>query len=280
MDISVIITAAGSSSRMGIGSKKEFLPMNKGTVLSEAAKCFLLFFLRTNTYKCKSFIITYTDNFFEDTKAAVFKDKEITELTQKLKISLKFVKGAETRQLSVFNALEEINNENNTFSNKRTSEKTDSNTLNSHTLDSNTSNSHTLDSNTLNSHIQDSAEIVLIHDGARPWVTEKIIANVIESVFNFGSGVPVIPVTDTIATIANDKTITNYIDRSTTFALQTPQGFIFEKLFLAHKKAITEKRTDCTDDTTIWAKFCTPVHTCNGELQNKKITFKEDIISL
>ena len=264
MEISVIITAAGSSSRMGIGSKKEFLPMKEGTVLSETVFNFLDTFCSflNSQPQIKSFIVTYSENFLDETKKAIFCNPQVLELCNKLNIKIEFVPGAETRQLSVFQALDKI-----------------SKNFNQSSIFNTISTISTI-SNTLETYKNKEQHIVLIHDGARPWVTANVINNVIECCSKHGSAVPATPITDTIATVSLDNTITNYIDRSTTYTLQTPQGFNFAPLYEAHLKAQEDKRTDCTDDTTIWAAYCSPVHICKGEVINKKITFQEDIKEL
>ena len=61
-------------------------------------------------------------------------------------------------------------------------------------------------------------------------------------------------------------------------AIQTPQGFVFGKLFDAHKKAASDGH-DYTDDTEIWGQYCGDVYISYGETTNKKITYKEDLIT-
>lgn len=133
-------------------------------------------------------------------------------------------------------------------------------------------------------------DYVLIHDAARPWVTQEVIGSVLESTATYGAAVPAIPAVDTLAFSDESKsTITGYADRPHTFCLQTPQGFRFAKLLEAHRRAAADsaeaasdssavtKKASCTDDTTVWAAYCGPVHLCDGSAANRKITFKEDI---
>ncbi|MBQ0167133.1 MAG: 2-C-methyl-D-erythritol 2,4-cyclodiphosphate synthase [Treponema sp.] len=227
----LILTAAGSSVRMGLGLKKEFLPMQDGTVLSTAIKSFL------KTNGLTHIIITYPDGQLEDMKKALFSSSETEQLLSQCGIPLLFEKGGATRQESVFNAL-----------------------------------------NALAAGCAQKPELVLIHDAARPWVTETVIQNVLECAGEYGAAVPSTPATDTLAfTDESKEIITGYADRPHTFCLQTPQGFRFNELLEAHRKAAADKNTSCTDDTTIWAAYCGPVHLCEGNARNKKITFKEDI---
>jgi len=108
--ISVIITAAGSSSRMGSGKKKEYLKYKKGTVLSHSI---LIFFksLFTNPYSLKHIVVTCPKDGVGDAQSAVNKDSELKKLLKKQDATdiIFFTEGGETRQKSVYNALEFIN---------------------------------------------------------------------------------------------------------------------------------------------------------------------------
>ena len=79
------------------------------------------------------------------------------------------------------------------------------------------------------------AEIALIHDGARPFVTEEIIRRVIESVGVFGSGVAAVPARDTIKRADEKGTVLETLDRSALWQMQTPQGFFVKDLLKAHE---------------------------------------------
>ena len=99
--ISVIITAAGSSTRIGGGIKKEYLPFQDGTVISTCIKTFLQTLLPNQ--KLINFVITTPVGGIENSKKAVFSDSEIKSLLEKNKMQLQFVEGSSTRQSSVFN---------------------------------------------------------------------------------------------------------------------------------------------------------------------------------
>jgi 2-C-methyl-D-erythritol 4-phosphate cytidylyltransferase len=241
--VHLIITAAGSSTRLGTGCKKEYLSMQdeeNNTVLSLACIAFLNAFLDekiSSNFQLASLVITCPKGKTEDAKKAFFSNANIFEKLNVLNISPCFIEGGETRQLSVLNALETCS----TFSFPK--EKT---------------------------------SIVLIHDGARPWVDFQTIYNVLNTTREKEACVPVTPVTDTIA-LQKDGTIECYVNRSLACNLQTPQGFCFTKLFEAHKKSAKENRTDCTDDTTVWKVYCGNVYTCEGSTKNTKITFASDL---
>lgn len=121
----------------------------------------------------------------------------------------------------------------------------------------------------------DSPDYVLIHDGARPFVTQKILSDCIETVRAHGSAVCALPITDTIALCAEEK-IKSIPDRSALYALQTPQAFSYPEILAAYEKAGGET---FTDDSGVYAKFVAPPQIFAGDVKNKKLTFREDFLS-
>lgn len=124
-------------------------------------------------------------------------------------------------------------------------------------------------------------EIVLIHDGARPFVSQRIIENCIQSVKTFGSGICAIPATDTIAQANTDKEIISVPDRKTLYQIQTPQGFYTKDITRAYALA-NERATEknYTDDSSVYAEFIAPPKLCDGEKENVKLTYATDFKSL
>jgi 2-C-methyl-D-erythritol 4-phosphate cytidylyltransferase/2-C-methyl-D-erythritol 4-phosphate cytidylyltransferase/2-C-methyl-D-erythritol 2,4-cyclodiphosphate synthase len=117
---------------------------------------------------------------------------------------------------------------------------------------------------------------VLIHDGARPWVTASLINNTLESVKKHGAVIPLLPLTDTPKEY-DSSFITRHLKRANTGTAQTPQGFKFPEIFYAHQKAAEIKDEESTDDAEIWGRFYGPVAVIPGDPENRKITFREDI---
>jgi 2-C-methyl-D-erythritol 4-phosphate cytidylyltransferase/2-C-methyl-D-erythritol 2,4-cyclodiphosphate synthase len=119
-------------------------------------------------------------------------------------------------------------------------------------------------------------DVVLIHDAARPFVSAQIITDVIDASMD-GGAIPALPVTDTLKFSPDGKSITQTLDRTQHFVAQTPQGFAFAKILSAHIKAQAQSSTDFTDDASIaeWANMDVSIVT--GEVQNKKITFSQDL---
>ena len=120
------------------------------------------------------------------------------------------------------------------------------------------------------------ADIALIHDGARPFVTEAIIRRVIDSVKQCGSGVAAIPCRDTIKRADKDGSVLETLDRSTLWQMQTPQGFFVKDLLAAHASANAEKRR-YTDDAALMEAAGHAVRLVLGSPDNIKLTSPEDL---
>ena len=116
-------------------------------------------------------------------------------------------------------------------------------------------------------------DYVLIHDAARPFVSQKIIDDCVKTVRAHGSAVCALPCTDTLVHAQNGIIAGSY-DRETAFTLQTPQGFGFGELLAAYRK-ITPADS-FTDDSGVYAKYVAPPFLFMGEKSNIKLTFRED----
>ncbi len=121
-----------------------------------------------------------------------------------------------------------------------------------------------------------SGDIVLVHDGARPFVTREAIEGCIQSVKRTGSGVCAIACADTVAVVADDKII-SVPDRNALRQLQTPQGFFRENLLFAYERAAESGKIH-TDDSSVFAEYCGKPTLCEGDPRNKKLTYAEDFI--
>lgn len=224
----LLVVAAGSSTRMGLDTKKEYLPLNNGTVLSEC----VLSFLKTN--KITSIAIAIPKAHVSQATEALYKNPLVKTLTQNIPVL--FVEGGATRQESVYKTLCAINE---SFKGEALS------------------------------------KVVLIHDGARPFVSEKLITACIEDAYNYGASCPALQPTDTQVQIDSDNNIIQHIPRPSLAAVQTPQAFDFNTILAYHKRAVN---LTCTDDTEIWDTFnATKTHIILGESTNIKITYKNDL---
>lgn len=119
-------------------------------------------------------------------------------------------------------------------------------------------------------------EIVLVHDGARPFVTNKTIADCIAAVKEYGSGVCALPATDTTV-LAENGTICTALPRASIYTVQTPQGFDTERLKFAYAQARKEGKL-FTDESGVYAQYVAPPHLFLGDPHNKKLTFAEDFL--
>jgi 2-C-methyl-D-erythritol 4-phosphate cytidylyltransferase len=123
---------------------------------------------------------------------------------------------------------------------------------------------------------------VLIHDGARPWVTVNLVKNIIEGVKKYDAVIPLLPLTDTPKECVSPLCETHgvfikrHLKRANMGTAQTPQAFKFPEILYAHEKAAKEDE-EFTDDAEIWGEYYGPVAVIHGEPENRKITFQGDI---
>lgn len=120
-------------------------------------------------------------------------------------------------------------------------------------------------------------QLVLVHDAARPFTSPELLSRSIEAAFVNGAAIPAVVVTDTIKRVDPDGRILDTPVRRDLKAVQTPQGFRFDLILNAHRKALTVNSYDFTDDASVaeWAGHS--VHIFDGELDNIKLTTADDI---
>ena len=129
---------------------------------------------------------------------------------------------------------------------------------------------------------------LLLHDAARPFVSQEIIARVCEALEEHEAVTVAIPSTDTVYEMVDGK-VARIPNRATIMRAQTPQAFRLELIAEAYAKALGADICDvpacsachlpATDDCGIVHEHMpqVPIYIVEGEEQNKKITFKEDI---
>ena len=216
MKASVLVVAAGNSSRMGEKGNKQFLCLKDKPVLAYTLAVF-------EGLEEVSEIIVATRT--EDIPAV----KALAEnyAISKLKA---VVSGGKTRQESVFLGLKAVNE-----------------------------------------------EYVLIHDGARPFVTEEEIKAVLEALSDYDAALPGVPVKDTIKRVDENGEAVETLQREELMAVQTPQGFRTKVIFDAHKK-VSDDGVAVTDDASVAEYMGIPVKVVKGSYQNIKITTPEDLV--
>ena len=121
-------------------------------------------------------------------------------------------------------------------------------------------------------------EVVLIHDGARPFIQKQTILNCYQSVLDYGSGICAIPSADTIA-LADNAEIATVPDRNRCYLVQTPQGFFTKEIKAAYETAFQKGDNAFTDDSSLYGKYVGKPRLCAGAKNNVKLTYAEDFLS-
>jgi 2-C-methyl-D-erythritol 4-phosphate cytidylyltransferase len=120
-------------------------------------------------------------------------------------------------------------------------------------------------------------EIVIIHDGVRPFVTRRMVVESIVKARKFGACVAAIPVTDTVKMVSREGVIEKTLPRKHLWRVQTPQTFRLSLIRKAYAKALKDKFYG-TDDAQLLERMNKPVKVISGDYRNVKITTGEDLI--
>ncbi|WP_375644921.1 MULTISPECIES: bifunctional 2-C-methyl-D-erythritol 4-phosphate cytidylyltransferase/2-C-methyl-D-erythritol 2,4-cyclodiphosphate synthase [unclassified Bartonella] len=118
-------------------------------------------------------------------------------------------------------------------------------------------------------------QYVHIHDGARPFIENKLLDNIHNTITPQEGVLPVLPISDTLKRI-NNQHVLETIPRTHLYSAQTPQCFPFEHILAAHKQAKQACKKEFTDDSAIAEWFGIPMRTVPGDPNNIKITWHED----
>jgi len=120
------------------------------------------------------------------------------------------------------------------------------------------------------------AKYVLIHDVARPFLYSTLTSRLISKLLNYKSVIPCLTIYDAVKRIDPEGRLLEDIDRAQLRRIQTPQAFAFDLISSAHQQAYTAGHDDFPDDAAVlqWAGH--PVHVCEGEADNMKLTTAED----
>ena len=120
-------------------------------------------------------------------------------------------------------------------------------------------------------------DIVLIHDGARPFISDRIIDEGIKYATIYGASAPGVMPKDTIKIKDENNFSLNTPNRETLVSIQTPQVFKFNEILECHRKVKIDKLV-VTDDTMVVEKYGNKVYLYDGEYTNIKVTTPEDLI--
>jgi 2-C-methyl-D-erythritol 4-phosphate cytidylyltransferase / 2-C-methyl-D-erythritol 2,4-cyclodiphosphate synthase len=125
------------------------------------------------------------------------------------------------------------------------------------------------------------ADVIIIHDAARPFVTQGVISRAIDGAMNHGAAIAAIAARDTIKQTTGEpnedgsRLVRGTIPRETVFLAQTPQAFRRDIL----ARALAEGAdVDATDEAMLVERLGLPVHVVEGDVRNVKITTAEDLV--
>lgn len=118
-------------------------------------------------------------------------------------------------------------------------------------------------------------DIILIHDGARPNISDDIIIDNIDSAKVYKSGITAYKSENTI--IRRKDNAIELLKRDELFVVQTPQSFVFKDILNAHKYCHDNKILGLTDDSAVYIKYGKNISLVNGSKYNLKITTIDDV---
>lgn len=218
MFVSVIIAAAGNSTRYGTGKSKQFLILDNTPVLIKSIQAF------EEIDDVKEIIVTARKQDFE-----VIEDFIAQYGVRKVK---HIVEGGDTRQNSIYAAVKKVD---------------------------------------------EKANLVSVHDGARPLIKRKVIESVIQKADEVDAAACAVPVKDTIKIIDSSGKIVTTPERDALRAVQTPQVFRLSLYKEAIEKAVSDGK-QYTDDCQLVESMGYPVYLVDGDYENIKITTPDDLL--
>ncbi len=131
--------------------------------------------------------------------------------------------------------------------------------------------------NEIEKFVNNEKDLVLIHDSARPLVSQRIINENITLGKQFGAVDTVVQASDTIINSKDQETINEILNRSELYQTQTPQTFEFGIIKKAHERALQDNVPNVTDDCKLVMHFGVDVHFAAGDKLNFKVTTPEDL---
>lgn len=126
----------------------------------------------------------------------------------------------------------------------------------------------------------DDKNIVLIHDGVRPLISEEVIKNNLESVKKYGSAITTSIVKETVLVVKENGTIDYVPDRASSRIAKAPQSFWLDEILTVHRKALAEGIKDFIDSCTMMQYFKYSLHLVDGPYENIKITTPDDFYTM
>jgi 2-C-methyl-D-erythritol 4-phosphate cytidylyltransferase len=126
-------------------------------------------------------------------------------------------------------------------------------------------------------HVPVEADIVVVHDAVRPFLTLDMVAHVVEEARRVGGAIVALPMRDTVKQVGNNHHIERTVDRGPLWLAQTPQAFRRDRLLDAHRKAHADG-VRATDDAFLFEWAGHPVVVVEGSGENIKVTRPEDMV--
>lgn len=123
--------------------------------------------------------------------------------------------------------------------------------------------------------VRPDADLIAIHDGARPLLPQRVLQEVISCAAKTGAAAPAVPITDTVKRCENGLAVET-VDRSALFAVQTPQVFVADLIRGATQKALSDGEI-LTDDCAAVERMGMKVSMTAGSKENLKLTTPFDI---
>ena len=118
--------------------------------------------------------------------------------------------------------------------------------------------------------------IVLIHDGVRPLITEKLISENIASVKQYGNAITAAPAIETIITVDSSEEVDQLIDRQACRLARAPQSFYLKDIIDMHKRALADNYDEMLDSASLMIHYGVKLHLVESPAENIKITTPSD----
>ena len=118
--------------------------------------------------------------------------------------------------------------------------------------------------------------IVLIHDGVRPLISEKLISDNIASVRQYGNAITAAPAIETIITVDKNEDVTDLLDRQVCRLARAPQSFWLADIMAMHRRAMAEGYDQMLDSASLMIHYGKKLHLVESPAENIKITTPSD----
>ena len=125
-------------------------------------------------------------------------------------------------------------------------------------------------------HVRDDHDIILVHDGVRPFVTGNLIERAVAGAKKYGAVSTGVPVRDTVKEVDMKGCVTRTVPREGLYLTQTPQAFRRDVIFAAYERAAADGFYG-TDDASMAERMGFPVRMIPGDADNIKVTTPEDL---